>query len=167
MQPQFKIGNSESLHITEQYLCNGHWLIDRKAIPSFNFKPLKKVENLAYGSYSMGLGAGKTNECKVNFAQIIPERSKYVPMSSSPVRVEFRGPDSDEIMAYVYSFGGQEIGISPKYVPLLRLGFCFARDNLSPVIVLNDSKIDSNLIGVVMPVRINHTVKKIAGSAQV
>ena len=161
MIPSFKIGNRDKLYVSKKYLCNGHWLINREAPQTFNFRPLKRAADLKEGSYNFGIGGGWDSDHQPNYEQVIPKRDKYVKLLEAAQRVAFRDGE-DKIMAYVFKpLDGPdfEIGVAPHYVPLMRLGNCFAKDELSPVLILDGPTINDNLIGVVMPIRIKEPKK--------
>ena len=159
MEPKFKVARDERMYVTQKYFCNGHWLLNRESANLYWFKPIKGLRNIAHGRYASGISSEPEPACDLDETltnEVIPKRDGYLKMSADPIGVKFKGPDSDEIMAYVYSFGNdQEIGISPRYVPLLRLGCCFAKDAFSPVLILDGGTLNDGLVGIVMPMRLN------------
>lgn len=153
MKPKFSIG-SDRLYITDKYLSNGHWLVTREIAKSHvaptALKPLLSCLN---GGYFNGLKGGRDTEATPEMDHIVPKRDGYLPLSQDPARVKFRY--NDEIESYVFTCGDFEIGINPKYVPLLRMGFGHAKDPKSPILVLADKSLNGDLMAVIMPMRLD------------
>lgn len=163
MTPVFKIGKSDRIYIDTKFLCNSHWLCTRDVAASYvGPKALKPLLSMKEGAYLEGIGAPVTNGSMPDFAQIIPHREGFIPVGLSPCGVEFRGSDSDVIMAYKFraenpeTKEGFELAVAHNYVPLLRLGHVFAKDARSPVIVLGGSTLNDELLAVIMPYRIGN-----------
>lgn len=164
MLPKFTIDKSDRIYITDKYVCNGHWLVDRvnarsQSMPIFD-RMFKPVLNLQHGAYYDGIACGVTNGGQLPaFEQVIPKRDGYKICFEQAQGVEFRA-DSDEILAYKFQTqdGAVTVGIAPKYVPLLRLGKVYAKEAISPLIVLSDG-INSELLAVVMPMRLENMKK--------
>lgn len=159
MTPKFTTGK-ERLHISDKYLCNGHWLVTRDAakgpMAPKAFKALLSVKN---GSYHDGIANGITVETPPNMEQIIPKRDGYELLFEQAQGVQFRA-DTDEIIAYKFNpqnTGTNEftIGVNPDYVPVMRMGYAFAKDALSPILILDGRTLNDNLVGIVMPMRLN------------
>lgn len=160
LEPKFnKIDKNTRLFITKKYICTGHFALSRTAMPLPNFpKPLfNQVINLQFGNYVMGISGGVTDDdlekADNTISAVIPKRDNYKLISNHPSGVKFIH-DTDRILAYVYDFGESKIGVSTDYVPLMRLGHCFAKDKTSPIIVLAEDNIESELLAVIMPMRL-------------
>lgn len=155
MIPKFTIGK-ERLHITENILSNGHWLVTRYAAQSpVAPKALKPLLSAINGTYYDGLVNGVSVPTTPDMAQVIPKRDGYLPLLEQSQGVEFRA-DTDEVLAYKFQpqCGSFTIGVATKYVPMLRLGFAHARDALSPIIVLDSRDLNGELLAIVMPMRL-------------
>lgn len=153
MKPKFTIG-AERLHISEKYISNGHWMLTRDAIKSpMAPKPLSPLLSCLNGTYYNGIKGGRDQETTPDFASIIPIRDGFKPLSDEPTRVKFRY--NDEIESYVFACDSFEIGVNPKYVPLLRMGCAHAKDSHSPILILSDKTLNGDLIGLVMPMRLD------------
>lgn len=166
MKPKFTLNKSDKVFIGEKYLCNGHWLCTREIVNSnIGPKALKPLLSMVQGCYDSGIGGQRSERELPDFAQVIPSRDGFLPVSWGAVGVEFRG-DSDEIIAYKFEAlnptadaGGHKpgfvFGVAANYVPLLRLGHVFAKEACSPILVLDGPSLNDNLIAVVMPIRLN------------
>ncbi len=167
MTPKFTIGKSDKVYISDKFLCTGHWLCTREIAQSHVApKALKPLLSLQIGCYDSGISSGKTRDEKglPDFAQVIPKRDGYLPVQFDPIGVEFCGQDSDEIRAYKYQNRAEVkagetdsnfvFGAQQQYVPLLRMGHVFAKDALSPIIVLGGDSLNDELLAVVMPYRL-------------
>lgn len=153
MEPKFTISKTERLFIDDKFICNGHWLVTRNAAHSpMAPKPLKPLLAAKHGTYYNGINAGPDKDDAPDMTRVIPKRDGYKKIAVAPVSVNFAG---DRISAYKYDLGeGAEIGIDPRYVPLLKLGHVFAKDSTSPVLVLDGETLNDDLLAVVMPVRL-------------
>jgi hypothetical protein len=151
--PKFTIGK-ERLFVTDKYLCNGHWLVTKDAAKSpiapKSFKPLLTCIS---GTYYDGLAGGLSQETTPDVTQAIPKRDGYELLEADPVAVEFS--NCDNIGAYIYQGKGFRIGVAPQYVPLLRMGFCFAKEERAPILILAGNTLNDELVGIVMPMRLN------------
>lgn len=159
LAPKFSLDKSEKLFLGDKYLCNGHWLIKREyAATKFAPTALRGLCNMRLGCYYEGPRGTCDTETKLpNFDGLIPQRDGYRLLERNPIGVEFK---SDEISCYIFAvterFGEPtfRIGVNPKYVPLMRIGHTFAKDALSPLLVLQGDTLNDDLIGVVMPMRL-------------
>lgn len=155
--PKFSLSKREKLFLDKDYVCNGHWLLTRNAAKKV--RGLKIVDALQHGSYPMGYGEKiPTHDCR-NLTSVIPRRDGYLKLYEATQGVQL---NEDKVMAYKFKpmptqdndFQDFEIGIDPKYVPLLRLGVGFAKGPLDPILILDGSTLNDNLVGVVMPIRL-------------
>jgi hypothetical protein len=153
MKPKFTIERDEKIYLNNRYLCNGHWLVTREIAKSHVApKAFKNVLNLAFGSYVTGYGHAQTPETTPDMSQVIPKRDGYV-LAEQETTVAHVNPMNDEVTAYLFKAGDIEFRVAPRYVPLLRLGQAFAKDALSPILVLGGKTLNDEFIGVVMPLR--------------
>ena len=160
MIPKFNISKTESLHLTDKWITNGHWMVKRdKADSRTAPKALKTLLSLKLGSYRDGLSYGLTSETTPDCESIIPTRNGYLPLSNhgNPETITFK-QDSDEINAYIYKAGNGEseikIGVAHKYVPLLRMGYVHVKAPTAPIIILDSEDLNGELIAIVMPMRL-------------
>lgn len=150
--PKFKLEKTDRVYITDKYLCNGKWLLTRESAKSpVAPKSLAPLLSLKTGSYHDGIAGGWTSEQTPDMAQVIPKRDGYKPLGVAPIGVGFSSEVN--ISSYRYQGEGFVIGVSPLYVPLLQLGHCFAKDALSPILILDGYSLNDNLVGIVMPMR--------------
>lgn len=172
MKPTFKVKNSDRFYVTPDYVTNGHWLIKKDMIRK-NYqapKPLTYVLDYKPGTYHEGFAKGMTSEKIMEIDHVIPKRDGYLLLTRNPVGCEF---SDDTIKAYIFESeelienddGIAEkirIGIQPQYVPLLRMGFAFAKDSRSAILILAGNTLNDDLIGVVMPIRLKEQVQPTA-----
>jgi len=155
----------ERIYVTDDLVCNGHWLLiksyaDYKTAP----KSLREVLSLKNGQYSEGIkGNLDTISPMPNLKGIIPKRDGYLKLLAAPVGVSFA--NEYDIRAYKFKTALNEpqgtnepqditIGVDVDYVPLLKMGTCFAKDALSPILILAGDTLNDDLIGIVMPMRV-------------
>jgi len=167
MEPKFKMDKGDIIHRGAVYTTNGHWLV-RNDRTSLMPKALSKwIAEHTEGRYDFG-ELCLTREC-ANLDQLIKghihhDLSAYKKLKDRPIGVKFRN-NMDEIMAYVFEAEDEsfEIGVQPMYVPILRMGNCFARapekgknDSLvwSAILITDGLSVSDTLIGLLMPVRI-------------
>jgi len=111
------------------------------------------------GTYYNGITNGVDVEKPPEMDRIIPKRDGYVLLFEQAQGVKFRA-DTDEILAYKFNpqkTGTNEftIGVNPDYVPVMRMGYAFAKDAVSPILILDGRTLNDNLVGIVMPMRLN------------
>lgn len=153
MKPKFSIG-AERLMLGEKYVSNGHWMITRDALRSpMAPAALKPLLSCLTGTYYSGIKNGRDQETVPEMEQAIPARDGYLPISSEPATAKIR--HDDEVSAFVFKCGDFEIGVNPKYVPIIRMGNAFAKDARSPVLILDGKTLNDGLVGLVMPMRID------------
>lgn len=157
LQPKFKPDTSDRLYINEQFLSNGHWLFTRYAFKAPTLpKAAKALEHMSHGSY---MNKDKVADTAPPMENIIPKRDGYQKLNPNPVGVNFR-TDMDTITAFKYECLTEKscdafiIGVSTDYVSLMRMGHCFARDKISPIIILDEPNLNGNLLAIVMPMRL-------------
>ena len=161
MFPKFKIDKWCRLYIgtpdgNSVFHSNGHWLVTGMALKMPKHvkpKALEILDRLKPGTYLDGYGYGLSGTDTPDMAAIIPKRDGYKPVNSRQIGVKFRG-ESDEILAYRFQGEGFEIGFAVEYVPLLRMGTLFAKDEKSPAIILAGDTLNDELLAVVMPLRL-------------
>lgn len=153
------IKKDQRLYVHETYITNGHWLIHRT-----NYQPmplpikLRPLWKMPLGQYHSKSDPEPAPIGGFDPVRYIPKRDGYTPLLHAPIGVKFRESEQfcDEIIAYKFQIedGGAVIGIDPAYVPILRLGFGFAKSPIDPVLVLKHPDINSDLVAVIMPVRL-------------
>lgn len=160
LKPKFKIDNDTKLYITDKYMSNGHWLVIKNNLRKEGKTLFKKYLKYAPDTYFADTpsGNGLTNE---KMELVIPKRDGYSPLKAQPNGVSFQEikvlNQAPCILAYKYEntpmIGEKsfEIGINPIYATLFNLGHAFAKDPKSPILVLDSSDLNGNLIAVVMP----------------
>lgn len=150
--PKFKVSSDERLYLSPKYICNGHWLFERNfASTKFALKPLQDLTRIKEGVYPSGIKAGEAVGEFPDFNAVIPKRDGYIKAEPAPSRVEFS--NETDVSGYVYNFGDQEFCIDVKYVQLLKMGTVFAKEPRSALLILSGDSLNDNLIGVVMPRR--------------
>lgn len=162
--PSFKISNKDTIYITKDYFCNGHWLVKRSAAENRVcglFKAFSKLSYMQLGSYANGTLDGITSETTPDMAAIIPQREGYRKVNPAPVGVTFKNETWVEAYKFEVAHNENDIGlkhftfrVDPSYVPLMQLGTCFAKDALSPILILGGDSLNDELIGAVMPRRL-------------
>lgn len=153
MHPKFNLAKQDRVYITDEYFTNGEFLITRSSMNSpLAPKALKVLANFLPGTYGEGTGKPITSEKTPDCGSVIPKRDGYKTMAIAPIGVKFM-LEMDTIQAYQFECPGFVICVSPAYVPILRLGVPFAKDKASPIIILSEGNLNSDLIGLVMPMR--------------
>lgn len=154
MIPKYSLSKTERVYITEKYFTDGKILLTKDAINSpLAPKPLKAVLNLANGCYYEGIAKPKSSNEPPDCSQVIPKRDDYKPMRPEPCGVSF--VNETQVLAYKFQCDDFEIGIAPHYVPIARMGFCFAKRATDPILVLSENSLNGDLIGVIMPIRLS------------
>ena len=142
MKPVFNIRKDENLYITDTWFSNGHWVFKRDILKFPRCpKPLLALENLKFGRYIRGIVGGAPTEIELPnmFDSVIPKREGYRLVSDFPIGVTFK--NETEVSAYKYRVdvtSGQtefEIGVAHRYVPLLSLGYAFAKTSSEPILL--------------------------------
>lgn len=150
--PKFTIGKQKLL-IGKKFISNGHWMVTREACSApLAPKALKPLLSVMHGTYQNGIADGLSGGTLPDFAQVIPKRDGYIAITD-PSGVEFRG---DTVQAYVFDSPDFKIGINPDYMPIVRMGHAFAKDKTSPILVLDGTTLNDNLVAVVMPLRLGN-----------
>jgi hypothetical protein len=172
MNLQFKLNKTDRYFISEKYLCNGRWLTTKDAVKRSNTKDitrsLTQLASLSIGTHS-GLPGSRhyyVSDKVSDLDRIIPKRDGYLPINIKKPQVTW---DCDTNLLKVFIFevkksdldekgnvidASFKIGVSPNYVPLLSLGYGFAKDSLSPILILDGPTLNDQLVGLVMPMRI-------------
>lgn len=155
MKPVFSIKKDERLMIGEKYITNGHWMLTRHSINTSCLAPkiLKPALNMLHGRHEYET---VTPMEESTFDGIIPKRDGYQKLDVRPTGVSFK--NDTEILSYKFqtedrSETGFEVRISEGYVPLLAMGIPFAKSPDAPVMLLDADRLDSELIGLIMPMR--------------
>lgn len=153
MTPKFTVNKNAPLYVGEEYLSNGHWLVTRQAVRAFPvLKPLAPYLDKLLGKYD--LNQWLTDKLP-DFNNVIPKRdSMSGRISETPDGVTFDGDTIKTIILKVISVkDGHEfrIGVDPSYLPIVRLGVAWTKDETSPIRVEDNN---GNLLAVVMPRRI-------------
>lgn len=159
MKPTFKINDKDSpIHITDKHITNGHWLFDKEMlrgkldVPPTVRNAFKKWINLPNGRYHFNDVSPVTLDVAHVVPRDIPSKG-YSAINAKAIRAEFR-PDFS-ISAFVFeNEKGDKVGVNPDYVLLTKIGHCFMRSPNEPIIILEHPDLESNLIGLLMPVRI-------------
>ncbi len=153
MKPKFTLGKTERCFLTKDYFSNGRYLIPRGILSQLG---LSKILNRQLGSYHEGIDYPMTRGETPDMNSIIPQREGYKLLRDQPTGVKFKY--GDEVQAYRFSEGSElsefEIGVDPKYVPLLRLGHAHAKNASCPIIVLDSKDLNGELLAVIMPMRL-------------
>jgi len=156
--PQFKLTKGDRIYIGEKYVSDGKWLVTQEYIKSpAALKALHPIRTLMLGTYDSGIAGGQKewrSDGLPNFEQIIPRREGYLPLTPRPIGAEF-GPERLAIYAFHYECPGFTIGVAEMYAPLIDIGAAFAKDKISPIIILDSGDLDKgNLLAIVMPYRL-------------
>jgi hypothetical protein len=162
LTPKFKPLKDQCLHLTPDYICDSHWLLTKRIVFKMPKGMVPKIildlEHRQNGRYPKGI-KGYRDDNTMELASVIPKRDGYQKLLPQPTGVEFRS----EWNISAYKFQNEEtigaptftIGVSTDYVSLMRLGFCFAKDAVSPILILADNDLNSpEFIGLVMPMRL-------------
>lgn len=158
MKPRFT-AERDKLFVTDDAISNGHWVMFKR------YARLKTAPKAFRNLLSLNRGVSEVlSHKRVDLERDPPDldalvpnkRDGYFKMATAPTGVSF---NHDEIAAYKFNvldgpFIRFQIGIAPRYVPLLRMGVPFAKDNVSPVLILDGADSNDVVIGMVMPVRI-------------
>lgn len=153
LTPKFTLPKTERVYLTDKYFCNGHWLLKRDQIPP-HFKAFAPLRNLKNGAYVDGY-ANESNDNLPDIEAVIPQREGYTLLSPQPSGCHFAFETT--VSAYTYltvDFETQfEVAVDPKYVPLMQLGHCFAKNPTAPILILSGNTLNDDLVGVLMPRR--------------
>lgn len=176
MKPTFKIDSDERIYANADYISNGHWMVSRKAAASKTAPPaLRKLAGIPAGAYPAGYSPrreARAGDCP-DFSGVLKlaSKAKRAIWMDGPTGVNFHRPEEptgkdkgkrverDRITAYIFGYNGepsgtQRIGIAPRYVPILRMGYAFAADERSAIRVCVAPDPASELVAVIMPVRL-------------
>lgn len=156
LTPRFKINKTDRIYLTEDFLCNGYWLIAHKN-PSYLWKIEKIVSpilQLKCGAYTLGINKPMTDTKTPDMATIIPKREGYKVLKPTPISANFKNELNIDAFVYETQDESLKIGVNTDYVELLSLGTCHAKDKSSPILVLSDESLNGDLIAVVMPYKI-------------
>jgi len=163
LEPKFKINKSDRLYITDDYFSNGHWIVARnsiqKRIDCPVSKQLQQLLCLRNGAYYDG-PTGFPKEYSGDITRVIPKRDEYLPIIDTPAGVKFVGNAIHAYYFFIQKIDEEtredqsfQIYVDPSYVPLIRLGYGFAKSKLDPILILKEQDINSDLVGAVMPMR--------------
>ena len=173
LKPKFTIDLKDCrLILMNNYICNGHYLINTKIVrkdkSSPIYKELSKVQFMLLGNYVAGERTGDFDESKI--PSMIPNRNGYRPLtfkeaivnedlSITGYRFSIARPEPlPQIRTDIPPFEGHVeecVAINTDYVKLLELGHAFGKSKLDPVLVLDgNDPAESQVIAVIMPIRI-------------
>jgi len=158
MKASFKISKKERIHITDKYICNGHWLIEKDHAHHRAFKPLL---NLSPGSYAFGYeqppDAPKSDAELERLMPRLPgdEASEDTELTpNDEVRLSYKTNGDIEVRTLILSLPGDDfrVGIDPSYYAMLTGSQeLHVNSDLNPKGPLPIVSSDGEIVGCIMP----------------
>ena len=164
-KPTFRIRNTDTVYVTQDYICNGHWMLKKeraslKAFDAFKYLPDGRYEQKKPSG-------GRIPELNA----LIPKRDNYRLMpTDKPQSVIWGEKHFGQINGYVYevptlhepqddettkTIPGFKVGVSIDYVLLMDGAFAFAVNPNAPILLLDGPTLNDELVGIIMPMRCN------------
>ena len=152
MKAKFTIAKNEKIILTTNYLTNGHWAITRKAATYQNSMPdpIKKLITMPHGKYVFGISGEREDTDETYYNNLITGMTKnrlgYLPIPEiTMAQVNKEGI----VTAFCIN---EQVGIGPKYFPLLSMGNAYYRKH-DPIIITS-GEIDDETLALVMPMKL-------------